>query len=545
MKLKFFLTSPTTIILGLLFGFVNPAVAQRPVAILYDNDVHCHIDGYRTLAWLKDSLTRQGSTVWTVSSGDYVSGAPEGVFDQGRSIITLMNAVGYDCVTFGNHEFDYSIDMLQEHVRLTKAHPVCCNFKPLPCKRSTMETADYFILGDGLQKTAFVGVTTPDSPTSSTPAHFQDDDGCWCYHFGGDSVALMVQRAVDNARKEGARFVVLLSHLGDESDGAITSTELIALTRGIDVVLDGHAHNTIAHRFVRNADGDGVLLSSTGSHFRNIGLLTLYEDGGVATSLYDTKRLSSMEHLLPGGTADSVARVITRIRDRYDAIGKREIGYNEKAMLSMDNDDRRICRMGECTLGNLCADALRHASGADVAVVNGGGIRSDLPAGTLRYNDIYAVLPFESDIYVATVNGQSLLDALEWAYSKAPEEAGSFLQVSGMRIELDLSIPAQVSHDANGIFLRVEGPRRVKKVEIYNSQTKEYEPIDPERNYRMAGSSYVLLQQGDGNRFEGMVTDDTPVGKDTDILERYIQYLGGRIPADYELDKQRIIIRDF
>ncbi|MGI5977461.1 MAG: bifunctional metallophosphatase/5'-nucleotidase [Candidatus Limivicinus sp.] len=267
MKRKFLaLLLATLMIFTLCAGtaFADGAEAEgEELVVLYTNDVHCAVDdnlGYQSVALLKSALEAQGREVLLADMGDAVQGGPIGTLSKGEYIIDIMNELGYDVATPGNHEFDYGMDQFFALTKLAEFPFISANFMD---KDGKAVLDAYTIIEAGGRKIGFVGISTPRTVTTSTPAYFQDDKGEWIYSFGqdatGDTVYDAVQAAVDAAREEGAEIVIGMGHLGIEADcSPWTSSEVITHTSGIDVMLDGHSHTVMEKELVKNKEGKEV-----------------------------------------------------------------------------------------------------------------------------------------------------------------------------------------------------------------------------------------------------------------------------------------------
>ena len=510
--------------------------AASDIVILYDNDVHCSVDGYAKMAALKAEKKAQTPYVTVVSAGDYVQGGSMGAASKGGYIVTIMNAVGYDLVTLGNHEFDYAIPRLKEISKELKATILCCNLIDL--KADARMFKPYEIVDYGGTKVAFIGAATPYSFNSSTPAYFQDDKGNYVYSLSADTYYDTFQNFINDARNQGADYVVALTHLGDDVNyDPINSQELARQTEGLDVILDGHSHSLVPQRILTNKAGKSVLYSQTGAHFDNIGVMTISPNGEINLSLVSTKDYTKED--------PRVRSVIDKLKAEYAAQGARKIGYNEVMLPAKNAEGDWLVRSGETSLGDLCADAFRVCLGTDIAIVGGGSLRKDLPAGDIRFDDIFNVFPFNNNAAVATLTGQEILDALEFGVAAYPTDFGGFPHVSGMTFEFDPSVESPVVYDVNKAFVRINaGERRVRNVKVYNPETQLYERIDPAKEYTVGGSTYMLKDAGDGYELLKGKGRDTGV-VDLDILEKYIvEKLGGRISAaQYGESQDRLIKR--
>lgn len=500
----------------------------QDVIVLYENDVHCGVDGYANFAALKDEMKASHRYVTVVSSGDFVQGGSLGASSHGRNIINIMNEVGYDYVTLGNHEFDYGIPRQMELMEALNAECLCCNFEDLRTGKQIYKP--YHIVNYGDFDVAFLGMSTPYTINSSTPTYFKDENGNFVYSFCIDNFYDVVQDAVNAARKEGAEYVVVLSHLGDESEGegGVNSPSMIEKTYGIDVVLDGHSHSVIPGTIMKNKKGKDVILTSTGTKFQYMGVLTISPDGKFKTELIPTETYTK-------GNL-SVLKFINEIKEGYKKVSEQVIFTSDVKLASYDDQNNRLVRNQECNIGNFCSDAYRTVFGTDIAFLGGGSIRADLPKGNVTYNDLYTMFPFENGTCKGECTGELLLDILEFSVSIAPGEFGGFQQVSGLRFEYDSSIPSPVVYNANHDFAGVNGERRVKKVEILNKETGEYEPLDPQKTYTFAASSYMAIDHGDGFAMMDRCTNIQDLGiLDTDIIQNFLEnYKNNHVGTEYE-----------
>lgn len=505
---------------------------NEDIVVLYESDVHCAIDGYAKVSAVKSEEKENTDYVSLVSSGDFIQGSSLGALSEGGYIIDVMNKVGYDAVTLGNHEFDYKIPRLKELTDMLTASVVSCNFV-----NNLGETVyePYKIISYGDTDIAYLGITTPESFTKSTPAYFQNENGEYIYDFCGDTLYDTVQKSADNARRDGADYVIALSHLGSEGvTERWCAQEVIANTNGIDVILDGHSHSTIESSVLKNKDGKDVIISSTGTKLENLGKLTIKADGGIETELIPLSTYPK--------TDSETEAYIEQIETEYEAKTSAVIGKSEVNLTVLYENGERAVRNAETNLGDLCADAYREILGADVGFMNGGGIRADIQPGDITYSDILSVYPWNNQACTAKVTGQQILDALEFGVSSMPEENGGFQQVSGITFDVDLSVPSHVIRDKNEMFLGVEGERRVKNAKILNRETNGYEALIPDKQYVLASHSYLLKDGGDGfTMFKDAEILKDSVMIDNELLALYIKNnLGGTVGQEYAEEQGRI-----
>ena len=527
-----------SLVSGMAFADDEKAERKADIVILYTSDVHCGIDqgfGYAGLSAVRDYLVAQGNEVILVDDGDSIQGEPIGTMTKGEALVDLMGKVGYSVAIPGNHEFDYGMDQFLTLAKNAKFDYISCNFN----KDGELIFDPYVIRElDGV-KVAFVGVTTPKTLTSSTPRYFQNEEGEFVYGFlqdeTGEAVYEAVQSAVDDARKEGAEYVVVLSHLGDEEEcHPWTYADVISHTSGIDVLLDGHSHDT-EQVTMKNKDGQEVLRSACGTKLACIGYCRIAADGKITTGLYTWSNKEAAPALL--GLNNKITDAVKDATATLDAKLKETVASSE-VLLTINDPEAvdsnfkpvRMVRRAETNLGDLCADAYRAQSGADIAFVNGGGVRVNIEAGKITLNDILKVHPFGNAMCVIEVTGQQILDALEWGAHSIPGEFGGFLQVSGLTYEIHSYIDSPCKSDENSMFTGIEGERRVQNVLV------DGKPIDPKATYTLASHNYMLLNHGDGyTMFDGAPLLQDSVKLDNQVLIDYItEDLGGVIGEQYE-----------
>lgn len=515
----------------LLVGMMPISAAAQSsddIIILYENDVHCVVEGYSKLSAMKKELQQTHNYVGVVSGGDYVQGNSLGVVSRGEYIVKLMNLVGYDAVTLGNHEFDFRLDRLHELVDMMDVKPICCNFQKIGEDTTCFEP--YTIVSYGDVNIAYIGITTPSTISSSSPVQFKDENGDFLYTFHPTKLYDIVQTNIDCAKAEGADYVIALSHIGYAEDAVYGDLEdvedLIRNTDGFDVVLDAHSHSVIEAKTIVDEGGNEVLLSSTGTKFEYIGKLTI-SDGEFTTELI---KLADDQPTDP-----AVDAYIAQIYQEYSALGDRKVAVSEVDLIIKDADGNRLVRKHETNLGDLCADAFRSVMGADVGYMNGGNLRSEILAGDITFNHLLNLLPFNNTVVLSKVSGQTLKDLLEMAMRIWPEENGAFPHLSGMRFSVNTAIPSSVVLNEQEEFAGVSGPYRVYDIEIFDQEAGKYVPIDLSKSYTIAATNYYLLEYGSGMKMlENAVVLQNDGLLDVEVMERYIvEELGGVVGQKY------------
>ncbi len=569
---------------------ITAQAAAQDIVVLYTNDVHCGVDdniGYAGLALYKKEMQAQTPYVTLVDAGDAIQGAPIGTLSDGGYIVDIMNYVGYDFAIPGNHEFDYGMPRFLELAGKMKCGYYSCNFMNLATGTPVLAPYKMFTYGD--TQVAFVGVSTPESFTKSTPTYFQDANGNYLFGFcegkNGQALYNQVQVTVDAAIAQGADYVIAVGHLGNIGvSGEWSSEAVIKNTTGIDAVIDGHSHETYDKTYP-NKNGEQVVVTQTGTKLSNIGKMTIKPDGTITTEMvtavpdagfttYTVQKNDSLSKIakktlgstqawpiiynanrdkirkpniitagtvltIPGGAAAtedgkfvdaSTDAYIKQIQAQYSESLKTVLGNTSVALTVNDPaTGQRAVRSAETNLGDLCADAYRYQLEADIGFMNGGGVRDSIAAGTITYNDTLKVFPFGNMGCVIEATGQQIKDALEMASKDCPIENGGFMQVSGLTYTIDTSIPSSVKEDEKGNFQGVSGAYRVSDIKVGE------EPLDLNKTYTVASHNYMLKSGGDGMvMFNGckVVKDDVMV--DVDVLSTYIsEKLGGTVGAEY------------
>lgn len=516
----------------------------KGIYIIYTSDVHCGIDqgyGYAGVYQKKLDLETAGYDVILVDNGDAIQGELIGSFTKGKEIVNLMNEVGYDIATPGNHEFDYGMDAFFEAIELAEYDIVSCNFT----KNDELVFDSYVIKTIGNIDIAFVGITTPNTLTSSTPKNFQDEDGNYIYGFyedeTGEKLYNQIQKTVDQARGDGADLVYALAHVGEtRTDARYDYESIIENTTGIDCFLDGHSHDS-EQVTVMNKDGIEVTRSACGTKLSSIGYSLIDAKGEILETniwVYDNETI----------TENKITTLVNNALNLVNEFSNRVVAYSDYLLTIYDQNKLdasgrpiRMVRDKETNLADLAADSIRIKTNAQIGLINGGGVRSDIVSGEITYGDIIKVMPFGNMIAIVDATGQQILDALEWSYRLVPASNGAFIHVSGIKVIIDSTVSDPCTMDNMGMLSEINGERRVKAVYIGE------ELLDPNKTYTVASNDYLLLKDGDGNTaFRGCKVIDASFDRDYQVLIDYIvNELNGVIPSYYEniYGNERIIIQ--
>ena len=510
----------------------------QDITILYTNDVHTYIDKqspkltYAAIAALKKSYQDDGKNVLLVDAGDHVQGTAYGSMDEGATIIQLMNAAGYDAATPGNHEFDYGMDRAKELMADADYPYLSCNWVNLPLNNRVLSDVKYFRIGG--RTIAFVGITTPETITKSTPAYFMDkNQNRYVYDIlggeDGQKLYSAVQKSINKARVI-ADYVIGLGHLGvDPSSSPWTSKEVIEHTSGLDAFIDGHSHTVMECEWVKDLSGKAVALTQTGSYFANVGEMTIKADGSIATQLVPT--YDGLDSAVAGIQTEWVSAV-------DDMLGEKIAVAETNFYISDPATGKRRIRLGETNLGDFVADGIYSYFNeveqlhCDVAIMNGGGIRADVDAGDWSFKTCKQVSPFGNVACLMSVTGKQIQDALEFAarfVGPDGQENGGFLHVAGATYEIHTDIPNTVQTDDKNVWIgSATGTPRVQNVKIYDKASGTYVPLDEGKTYALAGMNYTLRNLGDGfAMFDGAELIKDYVAEDYLVMSTYAMSFGG------------------
>ena len=515
--------------------------ANGELTILYTNDIHGYICNtvkndknedepglsYGNLKAIKNKLEEEGKNVLLVDVGDHVQGAVYAAVSNGDDIIELMNEIGYDVATLGNHEFDYGQFSVFKFIDNASYPYVSCNLYNVSDK--SLVLPGYEVLETGGIRVAFIGITTPQTITSSAPKNFQNEKGEYIYGIAagedGKELYSYVQAAIDDARNE-ADVVIAVGHLGVEEDAApYRSIDVIANTSGLDAFLDGHSHTRIEEELVEDKDGNKVVLTQTGCYFSAIGDMDVrLADGkaSISTSLID--KYDDTDETIQA----KVDGIVEKVNEK---LGETIADSSCPFYINEPGTDVRIVRSQETNLGDFTADSVYYYYNnvleldCDIAIANGGGLRQDMPDGIHTYLDCKTVEPFGNVTCLIEASGQTIKDALELGAMNVPNEDGGFLHAAGMKYSIDTSIASSVQLDVNETWTGgPTGEYRVHDIVIYNRETGEYEPLELDKNYNIAGVNYILRNDGNGmTMFDECRSIVDYVSEDYVILAEYIK----------------------
>ena len=525
------------------------------IVIIHLNDVHCGINdkiGYDGFVLYRRELQQKYKYVLTVDVGDHIQGGTLGAVSDGSAIIKIMNEVKFDVVVLGNHEFDYGIETLHSLEENITSRYICSNF----CFKKNRTTVfnPYKIITVGGKKIGFIGVLTPLTFTKTYLSTVRDEKGDYVYDFlvnnGREELYIKVQEYINNLKNEEAvDYVILLTHMGMDIE-EYTSNELLSKLTGVDAIFDGHTHK-VYNTTSKDKDNKDVHITQTGTKLESIGQLIIKTDGSLIAQNISVvpepdNNFSNVKKVNRSDTERWVDETITNFMDEvygnYSDILNAIIGKSDYDLIIQpegNTDSHEIyCRMKECTVGNLIADAVAKSGEGDFAILNGGGVRNNIKKGNLTQDDIINALPWFNNIVIKEMPGQVVLDALEFGVRNYPKASGGFPQVSSnFSYTFNPDITSTVEVDANGLFVKVAGERRITKAKVNG------EVIDPDKTYKVVLFEY-LAKGGDGyEMFNKYDISREALSTDTQSLSYFIKYdLEGNIPEIYAQTQGRIII---
>ena len=518
------------------------------IAILHINDVHCGVDstiGYDGFVLYRKEMEQECNHVLTVDVGDHLQGGTLGAISDGEAIIKIMNEVGFDVVTLGNHEFDYGKEQLEKLGQEISSKYINSNFCFNSNKTSIYDA--YKIVEVGDKKIGFIGVVTPLTFSKTYLVGIKDEEtGKPMYDFRGEDLAQVVQKNINELKEEKVDYIFLLTHLGMSVE-QYTSDGLLSNLEGVDAVFDGHTHSVYNVKAKDKTNAE-IPIAQTGTKLESIGKLIIKTDGTIETEIIkevpEPKNINGAKSLNRSKSErwvdEKTNTFINDIIKEYDDELKIIVGYSDFDLIikpENSTDSHSIyCRVQECTVGDLVADAINNLAGGAFSIVNGGGIRNNMKKGNITRADVIEAMPWFNNVVVKKLTGQTILDALEFGVRNYPQASGGFPQVSSeLSFDFDPEIESTVEVDKDGVFVKVNGERRVFNVKLNG------EAINPENTYDVTLLEFTA-SGGDGYSMIGNVeVDREALYTDTDAVTDYIkENLEGKIPDKYKDVQGRI-----
>ena len=492
------------------------AAADYTLTVLHTNDFHarfepiskydsgcsaedntageCFGGSARLVSAIAEARTRSNNSI-LVDGGDQFQGTLFYTYYKGKLAAEMMNKMGYDAMTVGNHEFDDGPEVLSGFMDAVDFPVLMSNADVSGEELLAGKLAKSTIIERGGEKLGLIGLTPQDTDELASPGPnviFTDPVGA-------------VQGEVDKLTAEGVNKIIVLSHSGYGVDQRVA-----AETTGVDIIVGGHT-NTLLSNANENAAGPyptmvgSTAIVSAYAYGKFLGELNVtFDDDGNITE-------ATGEPIIMDGTVAEDEATVARITEAaapLDEIRNKVVANTAEAI----DGERGSCRAVECAMGNIIADAMLDRvkdQGIEIALANGGGIRASIDAGDVTMGEVLTVLPFQNTLSTFQVSGATILEALENGVSQHEEGAGRFLQVAGMKYTFDVAMPAG---------------ERISDVMVGDA------PIDPAKIYGVVSNNFVR-NGGDGFVMFRDAANAYDFGPDlADVTAEYMAQMGPVTP---------------
>lgn len=467
--------------------------------ILHTNDTHGNVKdngrdaiGFAKFATFVEAEKAKGNVI-VVDAGDMFQGLPFANMEKGHSIVDIVNEVGYDAMTIGNHEFDFGAENLVSLIEKINYPVISANI----FKGEEQFVESYIIRTFDDVKVGVFGMSTPETAFKTHP------DNVVGYTF--EDIVETARKTVKTLKEvEKVDVIIMVSHLGVD-EGDYTSDLIAKGVEGIDVIVDGHSHTTLPEgRLVEH-----TLIVSAGSAFKNIGQVEIVvEDGKVVTKTPTLLDYAVFKDVEP---KQSIVEAIAKVEEAQKPLLEKVVGTTAVKLIG----DREVVRTGESNLGQLTADAMLDLTGAQIAFTNGGGIRASIEAGNITMQDMVTVFPFGNTIMVKEITGKDVLDALEYGVNSYPDQKGGFPHTGGLTFTLNAY---------------KEPGHRVSDVKVAG------EPLDLEKTYTIVTNDFMAAG-GDGYTMFADYPIQAEYNTLMDTLLAYVEKLG-TVPGTFETRMQ-------
>lgn len=474
------------VLLVLLAGVVG-AQDTYELTIMHTNDVHGHHEPQRNgdggaarQATVVQQIRAEGGNSLLLDAGDRFTGTLFHVQHRGQDSVQIMNAIGYDAIVLGNHEFNEGSEKLAEFVQALDSPTVSANIDFSEDPYLAGLVAPSIVLDVGGESIGIIGLTTPETVILNLPSKDL------VFH---DNLAEITQEQVDSLSAQGINKIVLLSHLGYAPD-----LEVAQAVSGVDIVVGGHTNTFLSNTYagalgeyptvLESASGEPVLVVQANTKTIYLGRLDVEFDGAGILTDWDGDAILLSRYISPD---PAVGELIAGLAAPIAELTSQPVG---ETSVALTGTSPRLCRIEECLLGNVITDAMLENTGADIVIQNGGGIRADIAQGSVSLGDVLNVLPFGNLISTLELTGADVLAALENGVSQVTVDdngnplvdgaAGRFPQVAGMRYTFDAT---------------QEAGSRIVSAEVMSEG--EFSALDPEAVYRVATNDY-MRSGGDG-----------------------------------------------
>ena len=475
------------VLMLLLVGIAGAQDDSFSLTIMHTNDVHGHHEpqrdgngGAARLATVVHQIRAEVDNHLLLDAGDRFTGTLFHVQHRGQDSVQIMNALDYDLIALGNHEFDDGSEVLANFVTALEMPSLSANidFSEDPHLAGLVEPST--ILEVGGERIGVVGLTAPETEILAKPSEYL------VFHYDLVDIA---QREVDALLAQGVNKIILLTHVGYSAD-----LEVAQGVSGADIVVGGHTNTFLSNLYsgaigeyptvLESASGEPILVVQANASTIHLGRLDVEFDADGVLADWDGDAILLSRYISPD---PDMSALIAELAEPIAELRAIPVG---EAAVALTGTSPRLCRIQECLLGNVITDAMLDETGADIVIQNGGGIRADIDAGEVTLGEVLTVLPFGNLISTFELSGADVLAALENGVSRVEVDAdgnpvvdgaaGRFPQVAGMRYTFDAT---------------QEAGSRIVSAEVM--QDGEYAPLDPDAIYYIASNDYMRAG-GDG-----------------------------------------------
>ena len=519
--------------------FAGTANAEMVLDILHTNDVHSRIEPVNEydstcdaetleagqcfggvariaskISELRDQIAAQGGNVIVLDAGDQYQGSLFYSTYKGEDVVEFMTAIGYDAMAVGNHEFDDGPEGLALLTNGVEFPVISSNLDVSRSKILSDQVGKHTILEVGDQKVGIISALATDTVETSSPGAdviFQDEvEG--------------LKAAVQDLTDQGVDKIIALTHVGYLRD-----KELAAAVPGIDAIVGGHSHTLLGDMegaagayptMIDGAEGVQVPVVQAYAYSKYLGHLKLtFDDAGTLT------KAEGAPILLDSSVPEDEA-IAARVAEMAQPIAelRAEVVASSTAAI---NGDREVCRVRECEMGNLVADAMLDRvkdQGITIAIQNGGGLRASIDEGDVTMGEVYTVLPFQNTLATFQLTGADIVEALENGASQYEEMAGRFAQVAGLKYTVDPA--ADAGERISDVMVQTDG---------------EWGPIDPAATYGVTTNNYM---RGGGDGYAAFAqSGQNAYDFGPDLAEVVADYLGAQQGGYEPYTDGRIVVK--
>ncbi len=500
---------------------IAPALANYKLTILHTNDFHSRFEpiskydgpcseennqegkcfgGSARLASAIEEARERAENSILLDGGDQFQGTLFYTYYKGKFAAEMMNRLGYDAMTVGNHEFDDGPKVLREFVQNVNFPVLMSNADISNEPELNGIIKKSVIIERGGTKIGLIGLTPQDTDELASPGK----------NISFSDPIEAVQREVDRISAQGVDKIIVVSHSGYDVD-----LEVAKNTTGVDVIVGGHSNTYLSNTSDRAEGPYPTMVGNTAivsayAYGKFLGELNVtFDENGVVVEAVG-------EPLIMDGKVVEKPSIKERVAEMSVPLEEIRQKVVAQAVTAIEGD-RSVCRVEECQMGNLVADAMLDRvkdQGITIALANAGGLRASIDAGPITMGEILTVLPFQNTLSTFFVSGATVIEALENGVSQVEEVKGRFPQVAGLKYVWDQSVP----------------PNEGRIIEVQVMQDGKWVPIDPDAEYGVVSNNFIRAG-GDGYSMFEDAKNAYDFGPDlADVVAEYLAKSNGYTP---------------